>query len=231
MKLTLISFLAFIVFQSVNAQTLPTYSVTITPQQNATDVKGNIKSNGFVEASGMKVTSLATGNPYLANTVYANIDGTLVTGYKTGFHSIPPSVYRFTIDANNTTSLGSYVIYYFVSALIPILPDQFIGFLAPFQVPHKSKLVTMKLNFTFGGFTPKSIRILISKTPMNGTGLQYIKDVTTATSDNYQVVTAEIPLDLIEIDNENYFYNIAILPTTNWELFRLYGTSIEYRDL
>jgi hypothetical protein len=210
----------------------PTNSVTITPTSNTTDVKGNIKASGLVEANGLKATGLATGNPYVANPVYANIYGDLVTGYKTGFYSIPPAAFHLNYNVfGNTTFLSEYFILYLENSMASLVSSQYYGFIAPMQIPHKSKLVAMNLNFAFGGTTPKSIRIRIVQTPLSGSGSQIIKDITTPTSVNQQVTTANIPLDLIEIDNENYTYVISLSVISNWDSFVLFGTSIEYRDL
>ncbi len=51
------------------------------------------------------------------------------------------------------------------------------------------------------------------------------------TSANSEITTANIPINLVEIDNENYFYSLLILAVEDWSLFKLYGTSIEYRDM
>ena len=211
----------------------PTNSVTITPTSTTTDVKGNIKASGLVEANGLKAAGLATGNPFVANPVYANLYGDLVTGYKTGFTSIPPVAFQqnFSAFGSEANIIPSYLIFYSEGTMIPFVLSQNLGFIAPLQLPHKSKLETMKLGFSFGGSTPKSIRIYIRKASMDGTSSVDIADIITPTSANNQFTIVNIPLNLVEIDNQNFYYSIVLFSNSNWEFFYLRGTSIEYRDM
>lgn len=210
----------------------PTNSVTITPTSNTTDVKGNIKANGLIEANSLKSTALATGNPFVANPVYADVSGNLISGYKVGFYSIPPAAFQQSFSVfGETNAVQPYMVFYSEDLLVPFVLSQYFAMIAPLQVPHKSKLENIKIGFSFGSNTPKSLRVRIRKSSFDDTSSAIIADFNTITSVNYQVVVSNASLNLIEIDNQNYYYSLIILPTTDWELLNLRGISIEYRDM
>ncbi|MFC3811293.1 hypothetical protein [Lacihabitans lacunae] len=210
----------------------PTNSVTITPNANTTDVKGNIKASGLVEGGSLRVNSLATGNQFAANPIYADVSGNLITGYKIGFYSIPHAAFQQSFSVfGETNAVQPFIIFYSEDLLVPFVLGQYFAIIAPLQVPHKSKLENIKIGFSFGSNTPKSLRVRIRKSSFDGTSSAIIADFNTITSVNYQIVVSNASLNLIEIDNQNYYYSLIIFPTTDWELLNLRGVSIEYRDM
>lgn len=206
----------------------PTNSVTITPTSNTTNVKGNIKASGLVEANSLKATSLATGNPFVVNPVYVSADGDLITGYKVGYYSIPPAAFKINYDINTD---GIDFIVYTASGMIFYHPSTNRIVLAPIQVPHRSKLSSIKL--TFGSYYSRFINIKIVKVKINDFSSETtLFNPDTAASIENSLVSENIPLNLLEIDNENFTYSIVIAVSNNdWTLFNLRGISIEYRDL
>ncbi len=212
----------------------PTNSVTITPTSNTTDVKGNIKASGLVEANSLKATSLATGNPFVVNPVYATADGDLITGYKVGYYSIPPAAFKINYDINTDGSaflLGTDFIIYTPSVMTFLHPSTNRIVLAPIQVPHKSKLSSIKV--IFGSYYSRFINIKIVKVNINDFSSETtLFNHNTAASIDNSLISENIPLNLLEIDNENFTYSIVIaLSNSDWSLFSLRGVSIEYRDL
>jgi hypothetical protein len=212
----------------------PTYSVTITPTSNTTDVKGNIKASGLVEANSLKATSLATGNPFVVNPVYANADGDLITGYKVGYYSIPPAAFKINYDINTDGTvflLGADFIVYSPSGMFFLHPSTNRIALAPIQVPHKSKLSSIKVSF--GSYYSRYINIKIVKVNINDFSSETtLFNHDTAASIDNSLVSENIPLNLLEIDNQNFTYSIVIaLSNSDWSLFSLRGVSIEYQDL
>lgn len=208
-------------------------SVTITPTSNTTDVKGNIKASGLVEASSLKAAGLASGNPFVANPVYANVDGDLITGYKVGYYSIPPAAFRLNLHLYSDETkfyqsddfviyTGSYVGFYTVSS------DKFL--LAPLNFQHKSKLSSLKI--TFYSFNPKFIEGSILRASLSGTQNETSVFSFNTPVANGTTVTAEFPINLLEIDNQNYVYTIQLKSSTNnWVITSIIGVSIEYRDI
>ena len=215
--------LTFCVFSfKIQAQTPQTKSVTISPTAgNVEEVNGNIRSNGTIQGNSLKAAGLATGDPFKANPVYANVDGTLVTGYKVGYFSISPAAFRLSVDVQTdgqTYGIGTdYVIY----------DGNYVGFflessgrtlLAPVYVPHKSKLSSLK--FTFASNDASKSRAMT---------VNIIK----ASIDNFSNGVSIFSFTtLIEIDNQNYVYTLQLVSSTNdWSLTSVRGVVIEYRDL
>jgi hypothetical protein len=217
------------------AQVPQTKSVTISPLAgNVEEVKGNIKATGIIESNTLKASGLASGNPYVANPVYANLDGTLVTGYKTGYLSIPSSAFRINYDINtdgNVESLGKDFVFYASTGLFFWFASTNRNILSPLQVPHKSKLSSMKI--TYNSNSPRSITVKILKVDMNDFSSETVLLThTLALSSSYLNISENIPLNLLEIDNQNFAYSILITSSTNdWTFLSLRGICIEYQDL
>lgn len=210
----------------------PTNSVTITPTTNTTDVKGNIKASGLVEASSLKAAGLATGNAFVANPVYANAYGDLVTGYKVGYFSIPPAAFRLNLH------LYSDATYFYQSDDYVVYTGSYVGFftgsddkflLAPLNFPHKSKLSSLKISFY--SYNAKFIQGAIIRSSFNDSpGETTIFSFNTPVA-NVTTVVAEFPINLIEIDNQNFVYTLQLKSSTNnWGITSIKGVSIEYHD-
>lgn len=231
---TLLIILSLFVLKSY-AQVPQTKSVTISPLAgNVEEVKGNIKATGIIESNTLKASGLASGNPYVANPVYANLDGTLVTGYKTGYLSIPPSafmladnMYYSRYDLDNGLFHQSYQGTY-KEVELSLSSDKVY---APIQIPHKSKLVSMKLNLH--AFTPTSIAIFILGYDIDNTetaptviSFQYFENQSVGT----KIFTYN--LNLVELDNSKYLYSLQIfnLSYPNENHFSVRGAIIEYQD-
>lgn len=211
---------------------LPTNSVTITPTSNTTDVKGNIKASGSVEASSLKAAGLATGNPFVANPVYANVEGHLVTGYKVGYYSIPPAAFKLNLH------LYSDATYYYQSDDYVLYTGSYVGFytestgkmlLAPLSFQHKSKLSSLKISFY--SFNAKFIEgAIIRSSFSDSSGETTIFSFNTPVANGTTVIT-EFPINLIEIDNQNFVYTLQLKSSTNnWVITSIKGVSIEYHD-
>jgi len=157
----------------------------------------------------------------------------LVTGYKTGFYSISPAAFRLNLHLHSDSTpfyqgddfvdyTGSYVGFYTESA------NKFL--LAPLNFQHKSKLASLKI--TFYSFNPKFIqgsivRASLSSTQNEATIFSFDTPVANGTT-----VTVEFPINLLEIDNQNYVYTLQLKSSTNnWVLSSIIGVSIEYRDI
>lgn len=236
-KYTFLLILSLFILKS-HAQVPQTKSVTISPLAgNVEEVKGNIKATGIIESNSLKASGLASGNPYVANPVYANLDGTLVTGYKTGYLSIPPSAFMIAdnmyynrYDLDNGLYHQSYEgTYKDKEVELSLSSDKVF---APIQIPHKSKLVSIKLNLH--AFTPTSIAVFVFGYDINNTetapiiiSFKYFENQSAGTKIlNYD-------LNLAELDNSKYLYSLQILnvsyPYENH--FAVRGAIIEYRDL
>ncbi len=224
----LLVFLVF--FIKSQAQVPQTKSVTISPTAgNIQEVKGNIKATGIIESNTLKASGLASGNTYIANPVYANSDGTFVTGYKLCYYSIPPIAFHLNKNNNYVNPLQEITYSNYEMFVLYLNSDLY--FITPLQIPHKSKLRALKLSFSFAGlFGARSVRIIITKTAINGSSEQNIVDFTTPTSTNFNPVSVNIPISLDEIDNENYSYCISIKATSEWNNFYLKSSTIEYQD-
>lgn len=226
----------FTVFYS-NAQMPPSYSVTITPNSTTTAVKGNIKASGLVEASGLKAAGLATGNPFVANPVYADVSGNLITGYKVGYLGIPAAAFRLSVYAyaynteNTLIPYGNDFLKYDGRNITFInnSPDRVI--VAPIQVPHKSKLTSMKISFSTY-FDPKSLDVSIIQSNLLDVNNQTIlHSLTTAVTNTNQLVTEVVFPNSLEIDNQNYLYTLRVGSTSNnWAGVYFRGVVIEYHD-
>lgn len=215
----------------------PTNSVTITPTTNTTDVKGNIKANGLVEASSLKAAGLATGNPFVANPVYANAYGDLITGYKVGYVGIPAAAFHLSLHAYiyNTEYTfipdgNDYLVYDGRNlSFINNSPNRAI--IAPIQLPHKSKLISMKISFSTY-FDAKSLDVsIIQSNLLHGNDQTILHSFTTAATNTNQLVTEVIFPNSLEVDNQNYLYSIKIGSTSNnWSGVYFRGVVIEYHD-
>ncbi len=191
----------------------------------------------MVKGESLQAAGLATGNPFVANPVYANGDGVLLTGYKLGYYSIPPIAFQPSLD-NDLLNPDRYIEYSnaYMAINISFLDNtSYFYLIAPLQIPHKSKLRALKLDFDSYGLGPDAIRITISKMQI-GVGFyagseQNIVDFTAPRAPFPEKTKVNIPIDLIEIDNENYTYSILIKSTSSsWYGFRLYGAIITYQD-
>lgn len=235
MKSLLLSFVVFGIFCVAKAQTPPSYSITITPQQNATDVKGNIKSNGLVEANSLKATGLATGNPFVANPVYANGEGHLVTGYKVGFHSIPPSAFSFTWYLNTngeTSSYGTDFLLYSSGSVgsLTISPNR--QFVTPVQLPHGSKIREIKIGAFSAYNVSRTLKVSLIETDFLTRQATTIHQFTTddISQANASIFTSSV--NLISIDNQNKLYQIFVESSTQtWDIVSITGIIIEYQDM
>ncbi len=223
---------------NIQAQTLQTKSVTISPTAgNVEEVKGNIRATGTIESNTLKAAGLATGDPFKANPVYANVDGTLVTGYKVGYFSIPPVAFRLSTDVQTdgqTYGIGTDYVVYDGSYLGLFLESSGRTLLAPVYVPHKSKLSSIKFTFASNDASnSRAMTVNIIKASIdNFSNGVSIFSFTTPSSLNSTLVTVELPIDLIEIDNQNYVYTLQLISSTNdWSLTSVRGAVIEYRDL
>lgn len=238
MKNSIILFwsVVFMAFYS-NAQMPPSYSVTITPNSTTATVKGNFKASGLVEASSLKAAGLATGNPFVANPVYANANGDLITGYKVGYLGIPAAAFHLSVHAyayNTENALIPYGNDYLKYdgrniTFINNSPDRVI--VAPIQVPHKSKLTSMKISFSTY-FDPKSLDVsIIQSNLLNVNDQTILHSLTTAVTNTNQLVTEVIFPNSLEIDNQNYLYTLKIGSTSNnWAGVYFRGVVIEYHD-
>jgi hypothetical protein len=218
----------------VYSQTLPPKAVIIAPgANNIHEVQGNIKASGLVESNSLKAAALATGDYQIVRPVYANAEGSLITGYKTGYLSIPPAAFRRSIDiymdGGTTTYLGSDMLFYSGSILFFAQPSSNRVILAPVQLPHNSKLNSLKITF----FSPdkRYIEGAIIRASLNGYSSETSIFTFTTPTTNNSVVTAEFPIDLIEMDNQNYIYTLQLKsPTNEWFSISIRGVGIEYRD-
>lgn len=220
-----------------NAQVPPSYSVTITPNSTTTDVKGNIKGNGLIEANTLKATGLATGNPFVANPVYANAYGDLITGYKVGYLGIPAAAFHLSLHAyiyNNEYTFipdGNDYLQYDGRNIVFINSSPSRAIIAPIQVPHKSKLTSMKISFS-SYFDAKSLDVSIIRSSLLQANDQTIlHSLTTAVTNTNQLVTEVVFPNSLEIDNQNYLYTLKIGSTSNnWAGVYFKGVIIEYHD-
>ncbi|RFS13559.1 hypothetical protein [Emticicia sp. C21] len=227
----------FIIF-SLQAQTPPSYALTITPSSNTQDVKGNIKASGLIEGSALKSSGLATGNPFLAYPVYANATGDLITGYKVGYLSIPSSAfvlnYQLYNDENETDLLpfpagDDYLIHSAGGLTFYSISNGRI-LLAPIQVPHKSKLTSIKLTFLTLSQS-RTLNISIIRAHIDNTSNEEsIFSFTTPTT-NSPTVVAQQAINNLELDNQNYLYTLKVTSSDNtWPIVIVRGAIIEYHD-
>ncbi len=219
------------------AQTPQTKSVTISPTAgNIQEIKGNIKATGIIESNTLKASGLASGNSYIANPVYANLDGTLVTGYKTEYLSIPSSAFvledyvHYSRNDLQNTSIDheSYQVRYNAQEVeMTFKADKIF---APIQIPHKSKLSSMKLNIYT--YTPTNVAIFIFAQDINidSTPMIVYSEYTSNLAVGRHILNFN--LNLHELDNSQYLYNLQILnlsyPYQNY--FSVRGAIIEYQD-
>lgn len=216
------------------AQVPQTYSVTIAPGSGTThDVKGGLKVSGVTESSSVKVAGLATGNPYSAQPIYANDQGFLVTGYKVGYLSVPSAAFRKNFDVNSNgeySAIGSDLFFYDGFQLLSFTPSNNRELFAPLYFPHKSKLSSIKILFSVSGSPRALIGDLIQASLNDYTGSS-IFNFTTPTSENNSAISVEFPINLLEIDNQNFTYTLKLRCSTgDWTLLSIRGVSIEYRD-
>lgn len=223
---------------TIQAQIPQTKSVTISPLAgNVEEVNGNIRSNGTIQGNSLKAAGLATGDPFKANPVYANVDGTLVTGYKVNYLNVPPVAFRLDIviqSEGEVSGLGYDLLIYSGGLLGLYQVSTSKNLLAPLSFPHKSKLSALK--FTFASNDPLKSRALtgqIIKASINdfsnGVSIFFF---TTPASANGVPITVDLPIDLIEIDSQNYVYTLMLSSNTNdWIFTTIRGVIIEYRDL
>ncbi|GAB3509909.1 hypothetical protein [Emticicia fontis] len=211
-------------------------SVTIDPGvNNIQDIKGNLKVTGFTESNSVRVNGLSTGNPYIARPVYANNDGFLVTGYVTGYFSIHPSAFKLSYNINSdgaSTAYGSDFTYYADHYVIFLEPSTNRELYTPLFFPHKSKLSGIKFLFSNSNTNSVSITGEIIRAPVdNFNGATSIFTFNTPVSSNSSIVSINIPIDLLEIDNENFSYSLKLSSSTqSWKLIIIGGANIEYRD-
>lgn len=231
----LIFYLHLLTFHAL-AQVPQPKSVTIDPNSNEIqDVKGNLKVSGISESNTVRANGLATGNPYIAMPVYANGQGYLVTGYKIGYFSIPPVALRLNYDINTegqSYSLGPDFALYDGGYLGFVQPSTYRVLLAPLYFPHKSKLSSLQLTFSSNTDVQRALNGLIIQTSINSSsGATNVFSFTTSSSINGSLVIFEVPINLIEIDNQNYTYSLQLSSSSNdWTLVSIKGASIEYRD-
>ncbi|RFS14799.1 hypothetical protein [Emticicia sp. C21] len=65
----------------------------------------------------------------------------------------------------------------------------------------------------------------------NFNGATSIFTFNTPASSNSIILSTNIPIDLLEIDNENFSYSLKLTSSTqSWTLIIIGGSSIEYRD-
>lgn len=211
-------------------------SVTIDPNApNLQDVKGNIKVSGITESNSVKVNQLATGNPFVAKPIYADDQGYLITGHKVGYFSIPPVALRLSWDIYNEEgelSAGPDFVVYDGNYLTFIQPSSYRTLLAPLYIPHKSKLSSLKLAFFSNYHVERLLSGSIIKTSIiESTIGTSIFNFSTPASINGAFITVDIPIDLIEIDTQNYVYTLKLESSTNdWTFVSIKGIIIEYRD-
>lgn len=218
-----------------NAQVPPSYSVTITPNSTTTDVKGNIKANGLVEANSLKAAGLATGNPFVVNPVYANGEGYLVTGYKVGFHSIPPSAFSLTWYLNTngeTTSYGIDFLLYSAGSVGSLNISLNRQFVTPVQLPHGSKIREIKIGAFSAYNVNRTLKVSLIETDFLTRQATTIHQFTTndISQTNSSIFTSSV--NLIPIDNQNNLYQIFVESSTQtWDIVSITGIIIEYQDL
>lgn len=211
-------------------------SVTIDPNgTNLQDVKGNLKVLGITESIHVKVNGIATGDPYIVRPVYANDQGFLTTGYKVGYFSIPPVAFRLDWDMQTdgqASGLGVYMLNYDADRVTFITPSGNKMLLAPLYFPHRSKLSSLKITFYSYPNAPNSLIGEIIQVPLNeATGQSTIFNFTTPASSNLSLIMVEFPINLLEIDNQNYVYSLKLTNSSNdWGFLSVRGVSIEYRD-
>jgi hypothetical protein len=207
--------------------------IKLTLGGHTADVQGNVNATGQIEGNSLKARGLATGSPFIANPVYANADGYLITGYKVGYYSIPPSAFRIDYDINtngNISIFGQDLAIYSESGMIYTTDNSHRGIIAGIQVPHKSKLTSLKA--TYNAATDKTITIKIMKANINDfSASTELFSHTMAVSNNYISVSETIPINLLEIDNQNFTYSIIISSSAiDVSFINLRGISIEYQD-
>lgn len=224
----------FSIFHVANAQTTPSYSVTITPNSNTTDVKGNIKASGLVEGSSLKATGLATGDPFVANPVYANAYGDLITGYKVGFHSISPSAFRFTYDINTNgqySVLGEDFLFYEGGSVGSLAESQNRRFVAPVYLPHGAKIREIKIGAFSAYNVSRTLKVSLVKTDFLTRAVTTIHEFTTNDISQSNSTVFVSTLNLIPIDNQNNLYQIFVESSTQtWDIVSITGIIIEYQD-
>lgn len=209
-------------------------SVTIDPNApNLQDVKGNIKVLGITESNSVKVNQLATGNPLVAKPIYADDQGYLITGYRVGYFSIPPVALRLSWDIyGGDLYVGPDFVVYDGNYLTFIQPSSYRELLAPLYIPHKSKLSSLKLAFFSNSNVERFLNGSIIKTSIiESTIGTSIFNFSTPVSINGAFITVDLPIDLIEIDSQNYVYTLKLESSTDdWTHVSIKGIIIEYRD-
>lgn len=239
MKYVSFFFWCYFVIFSLQAQTPPSYALTITPSNNTQDVKGNIKASGLVEGSALKSTGLATGNPFLAYPVYANATGDLITGYKVGYLSIPSSAFVLNYQLYNDENEQDFITFpagddYIINSgkgLIFYSISSGRMLLAPIQVPHKSRLTSIKMTFLSltesRTFNISIVRAHIDNTSEEESIFNFTTPIT-----NSPTVVAQQAIDNLELDNQNYLYTLKITSSDNiWPVVIVRGAIIEYHDM
>lgn len=217
-----------------NAQTAPSYSVTITPNSNTTDVKGSIKANGLVEASSLKAAGLATGNPFVVNPVYANAYGELITGYKLGFYSMASSAFKFTYDLNTNggySALGEDFLIYEAGSIVSFNQSLNRRFVAPVYLPHGAKVREIKVSAFSIYNVSRTLKISLVKTDLLTRGHTTVHEFTTGDISQANPTVDVSTVNLVPIDNQNFLYQIFVESSTQtWDIVSLTGIIIEYQD-
>lgn len=213
----------------------PTNSVTITPTSNTTDVKGNIKASGSVEANSLKAAGLATGNPFVANPVYANVEGHLVTGYRLGYHSIPPSAFRLTYYLNTNGEYSSYgpdFLLYDAGSVGSFAESVNRKFVAPVYLPHGAKIREIKIGALSAYNESRTLKVSLVKTDFLTRQVTTIHEFTTNDISQSNSTVFVSSFDLVPIDNQTFLYQIFVESSTQtWNIVSLTGIIIEYRDM
>ena len=240
MKSLLFFFCCYFFISGLQAQVPPSYAVTITPSNNTQDVKGNIKASGLIEGNALKSSGLATGNPFVANPVYANVNGDLITGYKVGYLSIPSSAFVLSNQLYNDENDVEVIPFpsgddYLINSgagLIFYSNSNGRILLAPIQIPHASKLTSIKLTFQSLS-QAKTLNVSIVRAHIDtATNEESIFNFTTPASTGLSVIVAQQTIDNLELDNQNYLYTLKITASDNtWPFVVLRGVIIEYHDL
>lgn len=213
----------------------PTNSVTITPTSTTTDVKGNIKASGLVEANGLKAAGLATGNPFVANPVYANAYGDLITGYKVGFHSIAPSAFRFTYDLNTNGEYSAYggdFLFFDAGSVGSLAESVNRRFVAPIYLPHGAKVREIKIGAYSAYNMSRTLKVSLVKTDFLTRAVTTIHEFTTGDISQTNSTEFVSSVNLVPIDNQNFLYQVFVESSTQtWNIVSLTGIIIEYQDL
>jgi hypothetical protein len=235
LKYYLLFVFSSICLKSISQGQLPTNSVTITPTSNTTDVKGSIKASGLVEANSLKASGLATGNPYVANPVYANVDGNLVTGYRLGYHSIPPSAFRLTLYLNTNGEYSSYgpdFLLYDAGSVGSFAESVNRKFVAPVYLPHGAKISEIKIGAFSAYNDSRTLKVSLVQTDFLTRQATTIHEFTTNDISQTNSTVFVSSLNLVLIDNQNFLYQIFVESSTQtWNIVSLTGIIIEYRDM